>query len=114
MKRFFPTEGLHDLIFEDTGINLPMGIGSGLSITDPINMLAHENYVNSECEIFWFYLRDYSTVVWDVVNQESLTVGARQIDYFELSVSGHKEARLEVGTLELYFDITECLKMIKN
>ena len=74
MERIASPESLHNQMLEDTGQDLPIGIGSGLSIEDPINMLANVNYVHAEGEIFWFYLRKYSPVAWDVVSQDILVI----------------------------------------
>ena len=68
MKGLTPVESLHDQIFKETGKDLPIGTGTGLSITDPVKMFTHKNLGHSEADIISFYLRKYETVAWDVVN----------------------------------------------
>jgi len=109
MKRLTPVENLHDQILEDTGIDLPIGLGSGLSIDDPSKMLVLEHYGHTEANIISFYLRNYELLAWDVVKHEQVIVGDRKIDCIELSVSESPDDMNNAWTEKYYFDITDCL-----
>ena len=107
MERIKPTERLHDQILGYNGRDLPIGAGSELSIDDPVKVLAYQHYGYSQCEIFWFYLRYYNNVAWDVVSQEVLVIGDKQMDCLELSVSESTEDMKVGWTEKYYFDITD-------
>ena len=111
MKKVYPVKNLHDQILEETGKDLPIGAGSGLNITDPIKMLAHVKYGQTEAAIFNFYLKNYETVAWDVVKQETVVIGTKHIDYFELNVSEFPDSMKDAWTEKYYFDVTDCLKI---
>ena len=107
MKIINLPESLHDQILAYSGKDLPIGTGSGLSIDDPVMMLAHENYGHTQCEIFWFYLKDYIKVAWDVIAQEIVVIGDKHIDCFELSVSERPEDMKDEWAEKYYFDVAD-------
>ena len=108
MKRLIPVETLHDQILKETGKDLSIGAGTGLSIDDPIRMLTHENYGHTEADIISFYQKDYETVAWDVVKQETVVVIDKHIDCFELSVSESPDDMKDAWVMKYYFDVTDC------
>ena len=114
MERITSFESLHDQILEDTGKDLPIGTGTGLSITDPVKMFTHKNLGHGEADIINFFLRDYETVAWDVIAQEILVIGDKHIDCIELSVSESPDDMKDAWTEKYYFDITDCLDINKN
>ena len=114
MESIKPTESLHDQILEYTGKDLLIGTGSGLSIDDPVILLAHENYGYTECNIISFYLRKYETVAWDVIAQEILVIVDKQIEYIKISVSESPDDMKDAWVLKYYFDVTDCINLNKN
>ena len=108
MCRITPIENLHDQIFKETGKELPIGAGAGLSIDDPVKIFGHEKYGHTEADIISFYLREYPIVAWDVVSQEMLVTGDKKIDCFELSVSESPDDMKDAWTEKYYFDMTDC------
>ena len=108
METIMPSENLHDQILEYSGKDLPIGGGSGLFLTDPIQMLTQENFGHTQCAIFWYYLRKHYPIAWDVVKQEILVVFDKQIDCVELSVSESPEDMKDAWLEKYYFDLTDC------
>jgi len=74
------SENLHDQTLEYYCKDLPIDGGSGLTLDDPVMMLVHENYGHTQCEIFWFYLREYANVAWNVVTQKVVVIGDKKIE----------------------------------
>ena len=112
MKSLAPIISLHDLIFEASGIDLPIGSGTGLSLDNPVKILSGENYVHNEYEIFKFYLRYLfsGSVEWDFVSQNHLIANDKHIECIELSLCDLDDISKDEWTEKYYFDITDCLK----
>jgi len=72
-------------------------------------MLAHENYGQTECDVFWFYLREYASVAWVVAKQDQVIVGDRKIDCIEQSVSENPDKMNNAWVEKYYFYITDYL-----
>jgi len=106
MKRLTPAESLHDQILEYSDKVLRIEGGSGLSITDPVKIFNHKYLGHTEADIINFYLKDYETVALDMVNQEIMVLGGRNIDCIELSVSESPDDMKDAWTEKYYFDVT--------
>ncbi len=109
MKKIAPTETLHDQIFKQSAKDLPIGTGTGKSIDDPVKLFVHKKFGHTEADVISFSLRDYELVAWDVVKQETMAVGDKHIDYFELSISESPDDMKDAWKEEYYFDVTNCL-----
>lgn len=72
---------------------------------------AHKYFGNTEAEIINFSLRNYETVAWDVVKQETVVNGDKHIDCLEINVSDWGDSSKEEWAINFYFNITDCIVM---
>lgn len=95
------------------GHHLPNESTNGLALNNPIVIISG-NYIEAEVKLIQSFLSHYETVAWDVISQHIVNVGSRMIDCYVILVSDWKDSTKEVFTVNFYFDVSNCLTVIKN
>lgn len=98
---------IHDLIFEEFDVDLPIASGTGTSVNDPIVMSVDENYVHHEYLVLEF-LGYYRFTEWQFKGQSLLCCGDKRFDCITISVCD-LICTDSVWTEEYFFDITDCM-----
>lgn len=98
---------IHDLIFEEFDVDLPIESGTGVSVDDAIIMNIDVDYVHNEYVVLE-YLGFYRFVDWKVLGQKLLCCGDKRFDCITISVSDVVD-KSEVWTEEFFFDVGMCL-----